>query len=206
MHDFTIVSLAGVALYCVAVLSGFIAGNAARCAKRPTSDAFNWLFVAAMFVLFAALRGLQIEDWIEFTLRNMLRSEGFYQYRRTLQAALAIGLAALGTLGLGYWIYTGAKVIADRCAAYAFYARVACFGMVGLICLRLVSHHTIDMVLYRFKANWIIDIGSTVFVIVAAGLYVWQVRDMPAHGSRPQKVRAKRPRPASIRRPRDLRR
>lgn len=206
MYEFTIVSMAGVALYCLAALMGLIASNAAKRAKRPISDALNWLFVAAMFVLFAALRGLQIEDWIEFTLRATLRSEGFYHYRRTLQAALAIGLAAFGTLGLGYWIYKGAKVIPDRCAAYSFYARVACFAMVGLICLRLVSHHTIDMALYRFKANWIGDVGSTVFVIIAAGLYLRQVRDMPAQGSGPKKVRARRSQPISIRHSRDLRR
>lgn len=200
MRDLTFVSAAGVALYALAVLLAILAARAARHAQRPHSEFVHWLFVAAMFVLFAVLRGFQIEDWLEVTLRSALRAEGVYQDRRLIQTVAASVIAIFAVVGVGYWMYQGMRHLADRCHGLVFFARVACFAMIALICLRLVSLHAVDIILYGFRVNWITDVGLTLFVALSAVLYSRLARQRGVAGFGQPKVRRRGSRHVAVRR------
>lgn len=168
MLELTWVSFVGVLLYGAAAACCLFAAHSARGANASAVRIANWLLIAGFFVGLMALRGLLIEDWIEQTVRQVIRDTGGYNERRRYQAALALIMAgfALVVAFVGYRSFVGLR---SRNDTILFIANAACASMVGLIAFRMLSLHAIDRILYDFRVNWLIDIGAT-FVVGACAV------------------------------------
>jgi hypothetical protein len=132
-----------------------------------------WLSVAALFIALAALRGLGIEDMWQGELRTMLRAEGTYQDRREFQRPLAAIVIAFAGSAAFLWAYRGFRNVRGRRNVAVMVAGASAFTMIALVALRLISLHPVDALLYGpIKLNWIIDMGSSLAVLGAAGYYI----------------------------------
>ncbi|OBV11221.1 hypothetical protein I603_1629 [Erythrobacter dokdonensis DSW-74] len=127
-----------------------------------------------------ALRMLEVEEWLRSTLRASLRASGEYGQRRDLQAPLSaaiIALAGIGTLGL---IYRKTRNLRGRRNVARLVSVIAALAIIFLIALRLASLHAMDALLYGpLKLNWVVDLGSSLVVMIAAIQYIRLVRAHP---------------------------
>lgn len=163
MLELTVVSLIGVFLYGVTAVCCLFAAQSARAADKPATQIANWLAIAALFVGLMALRGLLIEDWIEHTVRQLIRDTGGYNGRRRYQVAIALFMSGL-VLVVALAGYRSFVRLRSRNDTILFVANAACAAMMGLVALRLLSLHAIDRILYDFRVNWMVDIGTTMVV------------------------------------------
>lgn len=153
-------------------------------ASRP--PAFHgriWLVAALVFVAAAISRRFGIEEDVRIWLRGGLRAEHLYRERRDFQSVIAsvvIVIAALACIS-GFALMLRSGVLQRKGPSrIAATAGLACAGMVLLILLRLVSLHSIDVLLFRGpRLNWLIDIGNTALAAWMAVAYVPAVRQRP---------------------------
>jgi len=173
--ELTLFSFLGVVLYAVTAVLCLLAAITAHRAAHKTKHVVNWFAVLGFFLVLIALRGLLIEDWFEQTLRRIVRDGGGYAERRQYQAAAAVVFLGLLTFA-SFLIYRSFVRLRGWKDSLLFAVNMASAAMVVLIVLRVLSLHAIDMFLYRFKVNWTVDIGVTLFVGAAALFYVWYSR------------------------------
>lgn len=178
MLELTVASLIGVLLYSVTAACCLFAVQNARNYHASAMQTANWLAIAAVFVGLIALRGFLIEDWIEQTIRQLIRDTGGYNERRRYQAVIAIVMSglALVVLFVGYRSFVRVRCRSDM---ILFFANAACVAMIGLIAFRMLSLHAVDRVLYDFKVNWVIDIGTTIVVAGCAVVFARSVKSQP---------------------------
>lgn len=173
-------SLAAVAFYAVVALACMAACGTATTSAQPRWNRNVWLALAILFVVLIVLRGLGIEEWLRQYLRDLLRSGGNYEARRTLQGVIASLVLLVVAALAGWWLLRSARRMRGRRNMATVAALVAGGAMVFLVLLRLISLHMIDQALYgAFKLNWVVDIGSSVVVLIAAVAYVRLVRARP---------------------------
>lgn len=160
----SILGLSASALY---VVIGSTCGHAAitaHNARRPKPEVVWWTLFAIWFFALVALRLSGLEDDFREGTRSMLRKDGVYEMRREVQAPLSV-IAILCTAGLvaltARWHIRTRPGSPSRLIAYA---RLAVAGLCGLIILRVISFHAVDVLLYGpAKLNWVIDIGASLF-------------------------------------------
>lgn len=160
-------SLAGIAAtFIYLIICGFCLRAAAvtRRTGRPSWEAAWWSAFAVLFVALMILRIGGIEEYWRTILRNLLRKDGVYDLRREAQAPLSV-VAILCTATL---VALAARLHFRTRPGSALrmlaYARLAVAGLCGLVMLRVISFHPVDMLLYGpAKLNWLIDIGSSLF-------------------------------------------
>ena len=175
MLELTLVSFVGVLLYSAAAACCLFAAHNARNAGARAVRIANWLMIAGFFVGLMALRGLLIEDWIEQTVRQLIRDTGGYNERRRYQAAMALIMAGLA-LVIALVGYRSLARLRNRSDTILFIANAACAAMVGLIAFRMLSLHAIDRILYDFRVNWLIDIGATFLVGACAVVFALRAK------------------------------
>lgn len=176
----SILSLTAASLYTVILAVCLFAAMSAHRQRQPVAHSRTWVLIAMFFGALALMRIAGAEDWLRGVLRAELRSEGRYNDRRELQRQLVIALM-LVFAGLFLWaLQIKYRAAHGRRNVAQFVALAAVAMMLFLMALRIVSLHQIDMVLYGpAKLNWIVDIGSSLTVMVAAGLYVRVVSRRP---------------------------
>jgi hypothetical protein len=159
----SLVYLAAAALSGLAALARFGGRNQSPVSRR------SWLFIAAFFVLLAAMRLSGAEEAVREFLRGWLVADGEYASRRAIQAPIvAIFVCVLAALAFWARRASASRGRARVSAAVAWAWRGVAV-MAVLIMLRLISFHPIDGLLYgRLRLNWILDIGSTVLVAACA--------------------------------------
>ena len=147
---------------------------------QEPAHARTWLLVAVLFAVLIALRLAGVEEWVRAILRASLKAAGEYSDRRKLQgplvAAILLGAAA-GALALTYFAtrnFRGRRNLARLAAILASWV------MLLLIAVRLTSFSAVDAVLFGpVKLNWVIDLGASLIVMLAAIYYVRLVRARP---------------------------
>lgn len=160
----SILGLSATALY---LLIGSTCGHAAVTAfkvQRPKPEVVWWALFAIWFFALVALRLSGLEEYFREGTRSVLRKDGVYEMRREVQAPLSV-MAILCTAGLvaltARWHSRRRPGSPSRLIAYA---RLAVAGLCGLIILRVISFHAVDVLLYGpAKLNWVIDIGASLF-------------------------------------------
>jgi hypothetical protein len=166
-------NMIAVGLYLLAALGCVIGLLTAMRYRQAGWHLRVWLSVAALFIALAALRGLGIEDMWQGELRTMLRAEGTYQDRREFQRPLAAIVIAFAGSAAFLWAYRGFRNVRGRRNVAVMVAGASAFTMIALVALRLISLHPVDALLYGpIKLNWIIDMGSSLAVLGAAGYYI----------------------------------
>ena len=140
---------------------------------RPPSDRRAWALLALLFLLVAISRLTGAEDHIRDALRELLTADGVYAERREVQGPLAAALIA--ALAYGAWLAFArlSHMRHSPAGRVLVAAQIAGIGMVGLIAARIVSLHALDNLLFSkpLHLNWLLDIGATGTVLVAALLY-----------------------------------
>ncbi|MBB3860410.1 drug/metabolite transporter (DMT)-like permease [Novosphingobium hassiacum] len=150
----------------------FAALSAWRLSERP-DDRLRWGLVAAFFVMLAILRGSGLEAAATSAMRDAFMQDGLYEQRRDVQrplAALAVVLIS-GALALFYFKRprSQGKRGVGRREWPRFWAMVGVILMCGVVLMRLISFHELDRYLYGpVRANWILDVGSSAIVVLAA--------------------------------------
>lgn len=168
-------SLIAAAFYGVVVASCLLALTVAITRRQPRWHVLGWSALALLFVVLAAMRVFVVEELLREVLRLLLRAEGTYDDRGTLQApvfaVLFISAAAIG----GFLTFHIARTIRGR-RNIATMAAITSGGLlVFLLMLRIVSLHSADQLLYGpMKLNWFTDLGSST-VVLATAVYYWRV-------------------------------
>lgn len=176
----SILSLSAAGLYTVILGVCLFAAASARRSRQPFASSRTWVLIAMFFGALALMRIAGAEELLRSALRSELRAEGGYNDRRELQRQLVIALMAIFA-GLFLWaLWLQYRAAHGRRNVAQFVAVAAVGMMIFLMTLRIVSLHQIDMLLYGpAKLNWIIDLGSGLVVMAAAGFYVRVVSRRP---------------------------
>lgn len=173
-------SLAACGLYAAVAVIALWAGLAARRYGQPRSHWVMWAALAALFTLLIVGRLLTIEDVLRDGLRDMMREQGTYRSRRALQGPIVAAFIVVGGMVLLYLLAVWSRSFVGRRNRARFWALMASIAMLGLVLLRLISLHAIDVFLYGLpKLNWIVDIGASLVVLWAAVRYTRLVRARP---------------------------
>lgn len=168
----TIFSLSASGLYTIVLAACAWAAFTAARLRQPRRHWIVWGGIAAAFALLAVFRITGFEELLRETFRSELRAEGSYDQRRSLQRPLAV--AVIYTVGgLFAWAaWRQWRAARGRRNLALLAGSAGLVAMVMLLALRIVSLHQIDRLLYGpIKLNWIIDIGASLAVLVAAVLY-----------------------------------
>lgn len=131
------------------------------------------MLVAGLFFALAVMRFFAIEDILRNDFRALLYSEGAYEERRRLQGPLIAVLIASASVIAAVWFGRLIRAARGRRDLAALAALGCGLGMIMLVALRLVSLHSLDLLLYGpLKINWLADIGLTGATLVSALVYL----------------------------------
>jgi glucose-6-phosphate-specific signal transduction histidine kinase len=149
-------------------------------------------------VLLGINKQLDLQTWFTLFGKHLAQEQGWYEQRRTYQAAFigGVAVAAIATLaGLRWLVGKGTIPV-----------RVALLGGVFLasfVLIRASSFHHVDQMLGMdfegIKVNWILELGSISCIALAALL---ELRSRPGSFAQPatpslRTVSAERPRQTS---------
>ena len=170
----------------VTVVAYFIAAclcwRAARGAsKQPgtyvSPKGFWWIFTVVL-ILLGINKQLDLQTWFTLFFKHLALKQGWYEVRRTYQAAFIAGVAVAGVVSL-----TALKFLAGQATRPI---RIALVGGVFLGCfilIRAASFHHVDQMLGMdlggLKVNWLLELGS----ISCVGFAAWLTR--PARSAFP---------------------
>ncbi|MGQ7829919.1 hypothetical protein [Altererythrobacter sp. Z27] len=174
-------SLLGAGLYVLVALACIMTALAARGAGEARSGPRGWLVIGACFLLFALMRFLQTEDILGDLLRGLFERFDAREDRQTFQWPLSLlALAIVAVSAVRFTRRIRAAGIWSR-SATVDWARMATLCMVALIGLRLISLHRVDAILFSpaigpLRINWMLDIGFSATVLIAALAYAGKLR------------------------------
>lgn len=173
----SVLSLAAASVYALVLLTCIWATVTSSRTRQPAAHWRGWLFLAVLFGVLMVLRLVAAEEWVRATVRASLRASGEYGERRSVQAPLVAAILmmfGLGALGL---FYRATRNLQGRRNVARLVASTAGSVMIALLVVRIASLHILDQMLYGpLKLNWVLDIGASLVVILAAIQYVRIVR------------------------------
>ena len=176
----SILSLSASSIYGLVLLACTAAAMTAKDLRQPSAHVRLWLFLAVFFFALAVLRVLAVEEWLRDSLRAWMRESGSYRDRRELQAPLAAGLVCILAVVAGWYLFAWARGLRGRRNVIQGICLFAALMMLFLITLRLTSFHAVDVLLYGpLKLNWVVDLGTSLMVLVGAIQYIRVVRARP---------------------------
>lgn len=167
----SLLSLAGTAVYLGVATICLISLLRAQKAGRPGRERWIWAVAIACFAMLAVMRIFGIEEWLRDMLRSVLVQDGAYAERRDIQGPIT-AIAILGSFAVlfamsGIWRRTKSRLdVAMK------WARLGLAAMAALVALRIISFHPVDTLLYKGPhLNWVIDLGASLAVALAAFRY-----------------------------------
>ncbi len=155
------------------------AGVCRRLAQAPNPAApretrFWWLLFGVL-VFLGVNKQLDLQTLLTEIGRNLARAQGWFQYRRAVQAVFVVVLAACG-LAAYIWVWRSVRDALRPCAlALAGLWFLGCF-----VLIRAASFHHVDVFLSsgpgRIRMNWVLELGG--IAITAAGA-LHRLRTLP---------------------------
>jgi hypothetical protein len=131
-----------------------------------------WALVTLALVFLGFNKQLDLQTWLTLFGKHLAQNEGWYDQRRTYQAAFIGGVAVGGAFSL-----VGLRALVGRVTPPV---RLALIGGVFLGCFILIRassfHHVDQMLGMNFegiKMNWVLELGSITLVAAAAA---WELR------------------------------
>ena len=173
----SILSLLAAGLYALVTFACLAGLSASRKRSQAKWHTLSWAALALLFILLLSMRVTGLEDILRETARAILREEGAFQNRRSLQAII-VSIFVIFSTGLGGWLvykaYRGSRKTLDIVVKLANGAGLT---LAALLLLRLISLHAIDSLLYGpLKLNWLTDVGASLCVLGLAVFYVRNLR------------------------------
>lgn len=165
-----VLNFLGALTYVIIAVCCIHAIRSSRKAPWPCGHAeWTWGLAIGLLVILFLFRMLDLEDTIRDGLRAVLRLDGAYVARRSIQGPIAaVTIVSLALCMIVIWrLPVGPGDARSRSALRT--ARLACLGLLGLLGLRLVSLHSLDQVLYHGPhLNWFLDFGGALIIGLAA--------------------------------------
>ena len=130
-----------------------------------------WIGLGALFVVLAINKQLDLQSWFTGVGRDLARSEGWYENRRTVQFVFIVALAVGGfaTLCALAWL-------TRRAWRTAGLALIGTGFLITFVIIRAASFHHFDEFIgfevVGVRMNWVLELGGIACVTIAA----WRVR------------------------------
>ncbi|HSV69784.1 MAG TPA: hypothetical protein VLI72_06695, partial [Methylibium sp.] len=152
-------------------------------AATPASAARFWVLVAAVMLLLAFNKQLDLQGALTQFARDLALAEGWYRERRAVQLAFIGWVVLAGLMAGGYLVQLARPPSPGRGIALAGIALVIVFVLV-----RAASFHHVDLVLTEtalgLRWNWILELSG--IACVAAGALRESRRPAAAAPTRPR--------------------
>ncbi len=138
--------------------------------------------LAVLLLLLAVNKQLDLQSWMTFEARSLLRRLDLYEQRRTLQVLFIAAVAAAAAAGVAAAAMAVRRRL-DECGV----ALAGTILLVGFILVRAASFHRVDHglggTLLGLRFNWLLELGG--IAIVSAGAVIGRRRRLEAgRGSR----------------------
>jgi len=159
----------------VTVVAYFVAAFLCWRAARKSSHSgpmfartrwFWWLFTVVL-VLLGINKQLDLQTWLTLFGKHLAQTEGWYEQRRTYQAAFIGAVALAGLASLGAMAVLAGNTTRAKRLALAGGIFLGCF-----ILIRASSFHHVDQMLGMdfegIKVNWILELGGIACIGLAA--------------------------------------
>lgn len=161
--DPTVAGWVTVALYLAA--AALCLGLALRVAGRR--EAVLWRSLAVAFLLLGVNKQLDVQSALTEIGRMAARAEGWYAYRRPVQAVFVALVTGLGLLvARALWAEARHAPRATRLAV------VGAVLVIAFVVVRAASFHHVDSLLrlrwLGLRTNWVLEMGGIAVVIAAA--------------------------------------
>ena len=167
--------------YLLAATAAFVAGRREVRSRGIGSDWWPriWFLAAAILLVMALVRGSDLVHLLPDLGRRRARSEGWYENRREVQAAViaALGAALVGTVAIAMrWVPANRRHYLPEA--------IVVLALVAFAAVRLVSLHQVDALLYRrrihgVKVDAVIELAVLASAIV---LPLWHPRELRNNG------------------------
>jgi hypothetical protein len=175
--DPTVMGWVTVAAYAAAAVFSFEALRASRLGAQKLAaiappeaenqrDLFKlWSLVTLAMLVLGLNKQLDLQSLFTEILRDMAKSEGWYEERRTYQRLfiVTIGLVgAAGTLAIGWTLRKVLKRVMGAVLGLGL--------LVSFVVIRAASFHNVDLLLMRgsIRLNWVLELGGLLMIIVSA--------------------------------------
>ena len=176
----SLLSLAASAIYALVAITCAAAATTAIRQRQLPGHWRTWLIISLFFSILIVLRLVAAEEWMRDYLRGSLKEAVGYDDRRSVQAPIVAAIFAIAGTAAFLLFYRWTKIVKGRRNLARVVAVAAALSMVCLIGLRMTSLHMVDGLLYGpAKLNWVIDLGASLVVIIAAITYIRLVRQRP---------------------------
>ena len=150
------------------VAAAFLALRAAR--GQDGRDRMFWIGCAALLLLLGVNKQLDLQGYLTSAGRSLARQEGWFEYRRFVQAAFIVALcvaAAAALAILAAWLRRSAAAV-----------KVAALGIVLLftfVLWRAASFHHMDIWVTRdiagMRSGWWLELAGIAVIILSAIAY-----------------------------------
>jgi len=176
----SLLAVAASGFYLLVLLACTAAAIVAGQNRQQPSHTRWWLLLAVFFAVLIVLRMLAVEELVRDHIRDTLRASGSYRERRSIQGPIVVSILFIAAGAGSVLLYRWGRSLRGRRNVMVFAAILASLAMSFLIVLRLTSLHAIDALLYgALKLNWVVDLGSSLVVLLAALGYIRLVRARP---------------------------
>lgn len=154
--------------YALAAALCWRAGMVSSSVEKPQRAATGlWFGLAALFVILAINKQLDLQSWFTAVGREISRRGGWYEDRRAVQTVFVISLATLGVAALLTLAWLTRKTWRTTGLALAGTAFLITF-----IVIRAASFHHFDDLLgwnlLGFNMNWALELSGIACVAIAA--------------------------------------
>lgn len=154
-----------------------------RCVRAEQNWNAAWISGTFLFAFLAATRLFGLHEAWRKSLKGWGKASGLYASRRFLQVELlTVGVACAFFLIAGLIWRNWPLLRGKRGARVVAIGAVGMFGHIGLLILRIVSLHSIDVLLYGpFKAGWVLSVGCSILVVYAASISWFSLTSRARH-------------------------
>ena len=159
------------AAHLVASCLCFLAGRSQRTASdetgtRPTTK--FWFALSGFMIVLCLNKILDLQSLVTIFLRQMAQSEGWFENRRSFQAAFVIVAAVMGVMLL----FVSVSVFRGRWRQCGL-AYLAAVFLLTLVVIRTASYHPVDRFLYGLsgvgnRMNAGLELGGAILVGLGA--------------------------------------
>jgi len=135
--------------------------------RRPGFDGWFWGLLAVLMLALGLNKQLDLQSLLTQVARDSARQHGWFDQRRTLQAAFILAVvAAMAMLGGLFWH------LAPVLRRNMRWAVAGVIFVITYVLIRASSFHHVDIFINRrlfgMKWNWILEIGGTAMVLGGA--------------------------------------
>ncbi|MCI0537564.1 MAG: hypothetical protein L0Z50_20310 [Verrucomicrobiales bacterium] len=150
-----------------------------------------WTAFAVLMTFLGVNKQLDLQTWLTQVGRRMAENEGWYEYRRPVQALFVVFVAVAGFTLLVCLVRLARSTLRHSWVALAGAVFLGCF-----ILVRAASFHHVDGLLktdFRgVKANWVLELGGIFWITLGAWLNLRRIKSAAGAPQTPSQTSTRR--------------